>query len=308
MVVESAITPVEPLLVEEIRAYRRSWRMGALTLAATLAVIVAMGALTLGRKDALQAALLAIVLGVPAVALLFVASLGNPAEHKALRALRSRSHTVVWIYTRLFHGSMRQDEIVFNFEDGSIRSIPVDPARSHDRLARVATCFPRATIGFTPEAMATFMRAPSELYRATPQAIAAPPKAPETAWLLPFAAEHHRSRRWVAALGVLLVLLGGLGIVIVAAAASPRDQPALLIGMLALTAVLPGVFITRWSLAPFAHTDLGAALHAPRERVRTVEVSHQANVEGDYVDVAIVTLRNGRTFVFPVNPRMKPSP
>ena len=299
---------IEPLLIAEIRSYRRSWRVGALTLAGTLWLIVGVGALLLSRKDALQAAILAAVLGVPAVLLLLFASSGNPARDKALVAIRARSHSLVWIYTRLFHGSLRVDQLVFNFEDGSSHAIHVDPARSEDLLSRAAALFPRASVGFSPEAARIFARAPHELYRHEPRAIAAPPDALDTAWLLPFAIATHATRRWVAGLGLLLILLGGLGIFIVAAAASARDQPAFIITMLTFVAVLPGLLVARWGFAPFEKTDLAVALRSPADRVRRVEITHQTNVEGDYVDVAVVTLTTGRTFVFWVDPKAKGIP
>lgn len=304
---ETPLAPVEPLLIAEVRQFRKSWTTGALSLAGTLWIIVMIGVVSLPRKDAIEIGSFAASLGAPTVALLWVAGRRDPARHRALRALRERARTVVWLYTRLRHGSTRLDEIVFNFEDGSIESIPVDPERSRDLLARVAAFLPRASVGFSPEAADAFMRAPASLYRETPQAIGRESPPLETSWLLPYARATYRLRRFGGGLGVLLALLGILGVVIVGAAASPRDQPALLIGVFTVAAVLPGVLLMRYGFARFDRGELAAALRAPSGRVRSVEITHQANVEGDHVDVAVVTLTTGRTFVFWVAPKARPN-
>ena len=190
-------------------------------------------------------------------------------------------------------------------EDGSVEAIPVDPQRSRDLLARVAAHLPRASVGFSPEAADAFMRAPASLYRETPQAIGLQPALEDTAWLLPYARATYRSRRIAGGLGGLMMLLGIFGVVIVGAAASPRDQPALLIAVFMVVAVLPGALLMRHGLSRFDRGELAIALRAPTGRIHRVEITHQANVEGDYIDVAVVTLTTGRTFVFWVDPKAK---
>lgn len=112
--------------------------------------------------------------------------------------------------------------------------------------------------------------------------------------------EVRRQRRWWLVLGGLLLLLGIFGASLVGVAASPRDQPLLLISIFVGVAVLPGAALFATAFRWPTHHSLVRALERERERLRSVSYTYMKNIEGDYVDVVRVELKTGASYVFAV--------
>lgn len=118
--------------------------------------------------------------------------------------------------------------------------------------------------------------------------------------LVPYArAEVLRWRTWWLVLGGLLFSLGVLGAGVVGAAASPRDQPLLLVSVFIGVAILPGMALLAYGLRMRAHHPLLRALQEPH-RLHSVGYTFMQNIEGDYFDVARVELKSGASYVFGV--------
>lgn len=118
--------------------------------------------------------------------------------------------------------------------------------------------------------------------------------------LMPYArAEVLRWRRWWLVLGGLLFTLGVFGAGLVGAAASPRDQPLLLIGIFTVIAILPGMALLANGIRMRTHHPLLLALVEP-QRLHSVGYTYMQSIEGDYFDVARVELKSGASYVFGV--------
>ena len=118
--------------------------------------------------------------------------------------------------------------------------------------------------------------------------------------LMPYArAEVLRWRRWWLVLGGLLFTIGVFGAGLAGAAASPRDQPLLLIGIFTVVAILPGLALLTYGLRMRAHHPLLRALLEPH-RLHSVGYTFMQSIEGDYFDVARVELKSGASYVFGV--------
>ena len=111
----------------------------------------------------------------------------------------------------------------------------------------------------------------------------------------------HTRRVWLW-LGSALLALGVPGIVIVAAAAGPKDQPWLLGGILAVVAVLPGAAAVAWARRRLEDHPLIVALEREPERLSRIQYGTMQADDGDYHPVAIVTLSSGATHTFWILP------
>lgn len=106
-------------------------------------------------------------------------------------------------------------------------------------------------------------------------------------------------RRFMVALGGLLLALGLVGAGIVALAASPADQPLVMIGIFVVVAILPGALMVRAGLARLDAHPLVIALEQRPENVRAVSHAYQEGLRG-YRKLAIVQLADGSSHSFEV--------
>ncbi|MGZ5971570.1 MAG: hypothetical protein ACXWP4_28060 [Polyangiales bacterium] len=154
----SAYDTAEPLLLEQVRAYKRMFRMGALTLAAIVLGAAGLGTLLLSPVDSKQIWGLA---GIGLVAAIGIAlsSAGDPRNARGVVTLRERSAAIVWMYAQ----NREPSSIVLAMEDGARVFLPAIYRREDEVLAAVARIAPHASIGFTPDREMAFLRDPALL-------------------------------------------------------------------------------------------------------------------------------------------------
>lgn len=154
----SAYETAEPLLLEQVRSYKRMFRVGALTLVAIVLGAAGLGTLFLSAFDSKQ------IWGLAAIGLLVaiaiaLPSLGDPRNARGVVTLRDRSGAIVWAYAQ----NREPSSIVLAMEDGARVFLPAIYRREDEVLAAVARIAPHAAIGFTPDREMAFLRDPALL-------------------------------------------------------------------------------------------------------------------------------------------------
>lgn len=155
---------LESLLVEQIREAKRGWRAGAITMVLLMLVLGAIAWFAIEPPQGQRIAALA-GFGVLVGFLLFIPSLGDPAKARILETLRTRADRIVWLYVFTQRGQGAGSWIVIGFDDGKRDRITAAMGREEEVLRAISTLAPRATLGFSPELEARFLRAPVELRR-----------------------------------------------------------------------------------------------------------------------------------------------
>jgi len=155
---------LEALLIEQIRENKRGWRAGAITTVVLMVVLGALSWFALEPPQGERSAALA-GLGVFVGLLLFIPSLGDPAKAKILETLRTRASHIVWLYVFTQRGQGAGSWIVMGFDDGKRHRVTVAMSREEEVVGPIAPLAPRATLGFSPELEARFLKSPFELRR-----------------------------------------------------------------------------------------------------------------------------------------------
>ncbi|MBX7191405.1 MAG: hypothetical protein K1X94_05080 [Sandaracinaceae bacterium] len=159
------MTPdLEALLVEQIRASKKGFRQGGLTMIVLMIVLAGISLVALdGREGQGLAAMCA--LGVLVGLLLLIPSLGDPAKAKILTTIRSRAQSIVWLFVFTQRGQAAGSWIVMGFDDGTRDRVPAIMGREDEVLRAMAGLCPQATVGYSPAIEAQFTKAPVELRR-----------------------------------------------------------------------------------------------------------------------------------------------
>lgn len=155
---------VQALLVEMIRDSKRTWRSGGLTMIVLMLVLGAISWLALDPREGQGLAALCGLGCLVGVALL-VPSFGDPAKAKILTTIRTRAPQIVWLYVFTQRGQAAGSWIIMGFDDGKRDRVPATMGREDEVLRAMARLAPRATVGFTPQREATFVKSPVELRR-----------------------------------------------------------------------------------------------------------------------------------------------
>lgn len=163
VVATTPLLSLEPILADEIRAWRGQLHLGGLLLAGVSAV----GGVALwkiaGEAEGIGTAVVGLVFGAGLV----LAALRDPRRHAVLARLVHAPHAVVWIYVA--HAPepkpawlarlMRSEPfgtLHVGFDDGTLREIPVRRGREDAVWRAVTTQLPETTQGYSPEAQAQF--------------------------------------------------------------------------------------------------------------------------------------------------------
>lgn len=155
---------LEALLIEQIRAAKRNWRNGGLTMIVLMGVLGAISYFGLGGREGTGLAALS-GFGAFVGALLLLPSLGDPAKAKILSTLRARSASIVWLYVFTQRGQAAASWIIVGLDDGKRERVPAILGREQEVLTAMTRLAPKATVGFTPALDALFRRTPVELRR-----------------------------------------------------------------------------------------------------------------------------------------------
>jgi hypothetical protein len=294
------VSPLDslPTLVRTLRAHVERRRARNARDATALLVL---GALALLARLALPDPRLPVIgaVSIGATLLLWGFTALARGWSPAVARLERRARDVVWVFTQIGARDVRSGAIVFAFGDGTSVTLPVEPSERASLLATASIVFPCAAMGFSAQNRQAFHRDPRSLLGPPRrQPVSDAPDVASHAWLVGPARFVMRRARIVGVLGVAMGPLAALCAGIVDSAAAPGEEKTVLVGTMSFIALVGGV-LAWFGLRRFEGTALYRAL-TTSEGLLEVRLLEGEDLRGDVAPMAVVTLRSGARYTFPV--------